>query len=157
MFGVRLDDLGVTGQEIADRSGVSPKAVSDWQLRISDPLLSYAFDVAAAFGYDVDDLTAEVPLPAPRRDPIRQQPKPRLLKATCRTDFAVALTALLERERLSPKACGDLLGVHSTTVWHWQRADTEPKLYFANALAIHFNLRLHAMCEGLLEPARGQR
>jgi DNA-binding XRE family transcriptional regulator len=148
MFGVRLSELGLQQNRLAELGGVSPKTVFDWVHGSSDPLISYAYAVALGLGYDVDDLAGDVPLGSPRREPVPQQLE-YAFKSTGRTKFGVAFRQLVEREGVSLRELAPQIGAHDSTLGRWL-GDREPKLFWAHRTARVFGLSLHAMCEGKL-------
>lgn len=151
MFGSRLWELGMQQNEIAKLTGASTKSVFDWLHGNTDPLLSTAFVAAKGLGFDLDDLCSLDPLPPRRREPEPQRPTS-LTKNVGRTRFGEALDLYLVSNGLTAHAVNIQLGLSRGRFQWWRLGKKEPKLFYANMVAEQLGFRLHAMCEGRLEP-----
>jgi transcriptional regulator with XRE-family HTH domain len=75
-FGARLQELrqktGLSQKELADKAGVSQRAISHWEQGIREPKWSNVLVLAEALGVDCQAFLEE---PCERRQPSRGRPR----------------------------------------------------------------------------------
>lgn len=166
IFGVRLAEAraarGLEIEALAFHCHVSQSSIEQWIGDRCEPLLAYAYKVASALGYDVEDLAdpaLEGALVRRRED--RQLPWTFGFKGSvCTTAFGPTLKAELAAREIQIKQFAMDIGVPRCAVTKWvsERLDyrAEPRLTSAMRAADELGLSLHGLCSGEIR-ARGPR